>query len=62
MRDPRVKDHRFRDVVLAAIKTAQTLGEGSPQAMARATRAIVEAEPDIGLNEAFQIVWNIWET
>lgn len=62
MRTPIVRDHRFREVVLAALKTAQTLEESSPQAMARATRAIVETNPDVGLFEAFNIVWNIWET
>jgi len=61
MRNPMVKDHRFHNVVLSALKTAQSLGEGSPQAMARATKAIVDAEPSIGLHEAFSIVWNIWE-
>lgn len=61
MRDPMVKDHRFRDVVLSALRTAQRLEEGSPQAMARATKAIVDADPSIGLHEAFSIVWNIWE-
>lgn len=62
MREPNVKDHPFRQTVLEALKTAQTLGENSPQAMARATRAIVEAHPEIMLGDAFHIVWNIWET
>lgn len=61
MRDPIVREYRFREAVLEALKTAQSMGESSPQAMARATKAIVEIDPDIGLIGAFTIVWNIWE-
>lgn len=60
IRQPTVKDHPLRDVVLAALVMAQELGEDGPAAMARATRAIVEARPDIAIGEAFQIVWNTW--
>ncbi|CAA7617374.1 hypothetical protein [Magnetospirillum sp. SS-4] len=62
MREPNVKSHPHREIVLEALKTAQNLGENSPQAMARATRAIVEAHPEVMLGDAFQIVWTIWET
>lgn len=62
MREPNVRDHALRDVVLAALIKAQTLGEGSPAAMTRATQAIVDAHPEISTGEAFRIVWNIWET
>jgi len=61
MREPSVKPHPLRQIVLVALKTAQMQGENGPLAMARATRAIVEAHPDIRLGEAFHIVWNIWE-
>ena len=61
MREPNVKDHPQRQIVLDALKAAQSQGESSPVAMARATRAIVEAHPEIMLGEAFNIVWTIWE-
>ena len=62
VRKPSVRDHPLRDVVLGALIRAQELGEDSPTAMARATRAIVEARPEIALYEAFHIVWAIWDT
>ncbi len=61
MRDPMVRDHRFRDIVLTALKSTQSMEEGSPQAMGRATKAIVDADSDIRLPEAFRIVWDIWD-
>jgi len=60
MQEPNVRNHPLRDVVFDALVMAQNLGENSPAAMVRATRAIVDAHPDITLDEAFHIVWNIW--
>jgi hypothetical protein len=60
MRHPEVKGHPLREVVLSALIASQKVGENSPAAMARATRAVVEARPGITAGEAFQIVWNIW--
>ena len=61
MREPNVKAHPFREIVLDALKSAQSQGESGPVAMARATKAIVEAHPNIMLGDAFTIVWTIWE-
>lgn len=59
--EPRVKPHPYRELVLAALRTSQKLGESSPAAMARAVRAITEADPKMSASHAFGIVWNIWE-
>lgn len=61
MKEPVVKEHPLRLVVLEALKISQSLGEGSPATMARATRAVMETRQGMTLSEAFNIVWNIWE-
>ena len=61
MRETIVKNHPLQAIVLGALKTAQSLGENGPKAMARAAKAIVEARPEIPWDEAFLIVWDIWE-
>jgi len=61
MREPVVKEHRFRETVVEALTTAQRLGENGPQAINRAARAIVAVQPGMMFDDAFQIVWNIWE-
>lgn len=61
MREPNVRSHPLREIVLDALVTARKLGENSPAAIARATRAIMDARPDIASGEAFRIVWNIWD-
>lgn len=47
MRDPIVNEHFFRIVVLDAFKAAQNEGANSPEAMACATKALMEAHPEI---------------
>jgi len=56
-----VKCHPFREIVLDALKEAQYSGENGPQAINRAAKAIVDANPGIAFGDAFQVVWNIWE-
>ncbi len=56
-----MKAHPFREIVLDALRSAQSQGESGPVAMARATKAIVEAHPHIILGDAFHIVWTIWD-
>ncbi|MDO8605465.1 MAG: hypothetical protein Q7R40_02910 [Phaeospirillum sp.] len=61
MKELIVKEHPMRLVVLEALRMSRSLDENSPAAMARATKAVMEARQGMTLGEAFSIVWNIWE-